>query len=1517
MSQRHKASFPGRGAPGQALIEYALILVLVVMALAAAFIATGPALGNVFSNTVYNLLGQTSVAQVDLGTRGGPTAFWQTVTAVAENPPKDSAFPTNVPPVPSNTPSPGPSPTPTLITPSPSPAPSQTPKATATAEDRGYIAPFYDPADDSDIWRVDSSVFLGGDQDWRGDWYNNTSFSGPAISLWNQELGVGAEHRYNINFDETNDSLVGGIQNNNFSVRFTRNISLKDPKVIPPTGLTVNVSVLANGSFNFYLDGASVGSNSGTKFANGPTVFSFNIPTGDHQLRVDYVAGAAPWGIYVDIGNFVGNVPDDKNNGGGAVNCRWGRITGTEPNTASWTWTSDARSTGSDAGFSPNMTCNLEVRGWIDVTPLTKPTIAFWDAWETQAGDTIKLLIADYTAYSGGGTGATGGPNWAGAQTVVLHGAGSKNYAWTRYEIPLDRAKVKTNRIAIRFSITSGGGGGNRRWFLDDLAVQDMTTRTFTVCTGADKGSCGNYFDMENATYSGAVKPDNGSDFIASGRWKVVSAQGDNGNGSNGMWDSGSGTGKYVQFGPEQGTGTDIASGDVRIHSLEFNGKIDFTNINSDGTGGPKDWEGDDGYPELIFDQGYNIDNGESLLVQYTRDPYGATVRNWQTLVTLQANAGQQAMQQVQPILLNTIPNWNTSPFYLRFAMLVNKGATTGGGWQIDNIVFDRVGIPRYSPYAFCDDAENGTDYWLMSGQWGTINGGAFDSGKAFTDSPAGNYVAQQQTGMALRYPIDFNNNTPENIANFGGNIDCNNNKTGGPAKRPVMTFWHYRSLASGTLSVDISRPANAASGTTAIDWTPVWTYKYTSNTGKQLAWERVTIDLDAAIKAVTGKTLTQMASPPNTKYEDDFYVRIRLDTRGSAAVADGVYIDKINIGDYSELAFKLWDVSKNDATYGAGNGTRLQDEVEIPNQWWTRWDYGGDWYTADPDQPGWNSASMPTWWIAHSGTLSFTDSPPYNTNYDPTTFSVLNMDTIIDLRATLASDSPTLYFWTHYDIGANTQALVQLSTEDSTRTTQSYENEYGWGSSSASSSWETIWTACSSPLTCNAAARVDTWVRQQISLNPYVGKRIRLRFVVNALSTAATRRDGWYIDDIRVEFRKPRVFPLPFLDSAQNTQNWVTEGIWGLAPDLWRGSGGGPAALGPGVWSVYWFDCVTAMQKFAAGTTPTAADYGNQFSCSTDDMNKFLNVIPGINKATGPNTGANGTNNWIGANGAYPDLTDFTGDVNYDFGTSSRPFGADPGPLGDTWDDYYFGRFIRPITVAAGQYTFILVSDDGIRLRYDTVPGGNATPANNSAYWNIKLNWTAHGRTVDMNTVTLAAGNYNLQLEWFELTGSATVILQVGNNNFSFTDSPKASSSTSSPAVPSVKFGNSSLMLNGVLDLTNPNPGNPSFIWKPRLNYYTFYDLSSVNNAYVEVSIDGGFTWTQANLGNNCPGGGAVCSPTIAGATTYLPTSGDWQLRSHDLSNYANQKINLRFRLNTQSNVGDGWWITDIQAAG
>ena len=48
---------------GQALVEYALILVLLAIAFGTALALTGPAIGNVFCNVVHNIGGDTASPQ--------------------------------------------------------------------------------------------------------------------------------------------------------------------------------------------------------------------------------------------------------------------------------------------------------------------------------------------------------------------------------------------------------------------------------------------------------------------------------------------------------------------------------------------------------------------------------------------------------------------------------------------------------------------------------------------------------------------------------------------------------------------------------------------------------------------------------------------------------------------------------------------------------------------------------------------------------------------------------------------------------------------------------------------------------------------------------------------------------------------------------------------------------------------------------------------------------------------------------------------------------------------------------------------------------------------------------------------------------------------------------------------------------------------------------------------------------------------------------------------------------------
>lgn len=92
---------PGWG--GQAMVEYALIIVLLAIAAGLTLAMTGPAIGNVFCNVVHNVGGDTVNLKdgatcggndaPDLQAQGGnPNDFWATVTWVAKNPQQEQAF---------------------------------------------------------------------------------------------------------------------------------------------------------------------------------------------------------------------------------------------------------------------------------------------------------------------------------------------------------------------------------------------------------------------------------------------------------------------------------------------------------------------------------------------------------------------------------------------------------------------------------------------------------------------------------------------------------------------------------------------------------------------------------------------------------------------------------------------------------------------------------------------------------------------------------------------------------------------------------------------------------------------------------------------------------------------------------------------------------------------------------------------------------------------------------------------------------------------------------------------------------------------------------------------------------------------------------------------------------------------------------------------------------------------------------------------------------------------------------
>jgi hypothetical protein len=142
--------------------------------------------------------------------------------------------------------------------------------------------------------------------------------------------------------------------------------------------------------------------------------------------------------------------------------------------------------------------------------------------------------------------------------------------------------------------------------------------------------------------------------------------------------------------------------------------------------------------------------------------------------------------------------------------------------------------------------------------------------------------------------------------------------------------------------------------------------------------------------------------------------------------------------------------------------------------------------------------------------------------------------------------------------------------------------------------------------------------------------------------------------------------------------------------------------------------------------------------------------------------------------------------------------------------------------------------------------------------------------------------------------------------------------------------MASSSLMLDGTLDLTGTVG--------PILEYYTYYEIDGT--ARVEVSIDGGFTWTRDGLRDDLveTGGNVISfSDQDFGGTRLPPSATEWEQRQQNLSRYAGLRVMIRFRFDrlgrsgchsndstcTESSTNYnnngffvGWWIVDIRVA-
>lgn len=181
------------------------------------------------------------------------------------------------------------------------------------------------------------------------------------------------------------------------------------------------------------------------------------------------------------------------------------------------------------------------------------------------------------------------------------------------------------------------------------------------------------------------------------------------------------------------------------------------------------------------------------------------------------------------------------------------------------------------------------------------------------------------------------------------------------------------------------------------------------------------------------------------------------------------------------------------------------------------------------------STPSTPQWGITtasfYSSPNSYTDSP--SGNYVASATVTMTQKDAIDLTG---MNRPILSFWTKYDIESNWDyGQVKISTNNGTTWTplSGTYTEPGQGS----------FQPAGEPLYDGTKAN---WVKENIDLNAYTGKQIKLMFQLR--SDGSIHKDGWYVDDIGIYMYS--VVPVELLSF---TAEALTDGVeirWATASE-------------------------------------------------------------------------------------------------------------------------------------------------------------------------------------------------------------------------------------------------------------------------------------------------------------------------------------------------------------------------------
>lgn len=433
---------------GQALAEYVLILALVAIALIAVLTITGPAVGNVFSNAVYNLLGGTVQPRATLQAE----EFWQRVAAVASYTPENPLSITNTPYIPPEETEPSIPPVETEPSDPPGTEPSdppetEEPEETITPEptsepteppDQEFDYPFEDPGNNPDWWNPDSDTRLA---KWNAEFWDYASPTAPDMT--GMQPGFGKWRTTYATLDQSWPGSPGGGVRNDFYARFTTTATLENQEYV--------LRLRKDDGMRVWIGGALVFDEWRWSDYNWKSI-PFTPAAGTQEVVVELFDSGSAGGASVFIAEE-----------GSPGDCHWS-LSDEAYLSAPTAWTDSP-----GGSYAPFSTCVLRLRGTVDLTGAAEPKLEFYDRFSLGSGAVARVGIA--VAGSG-------------AWTDVDAHTGGAYLSWTRQVFDLANfggQDFRNQVIELRFVLDNPTTNTGDGWWIDDIAIEEQPLRLYTI----------------------------------------------------------------------------------------------------------------------------------------------------------------------------------------------------------------------------------------------------------------------------------------------------------------------------------------------------------------------------------------------------------------------------------------------------------------------------------------------------------------------------------------------------------------------------------------------------------------------------------------------------------------------------------------------------------------------------------------------------------------------------------------------------------------------------------------------------------------------------------------------------------------------------------------------------------------------------------------------------------------------------------------------------------------------------